>query len=36
MTDALNRIAALNEWRAGRVPLWNPYVSGGVPFPTVE
>jgi hypothetical protein len=27
-----DRIAALNEWRNGRVPLWNPYLSGGVPF----
>lgn len=27
-----DRRAALNEWRAGRLPLWNPFISGGVPF----
>jgi len=26
------RAFAANEWRAGRVPLWNPYVFGGHPF----
>ena len=27
-----DRLAALDQWRQGKVPLWNPYVSGGVPF----
>lgn len=27
-----DRRAALNEWRAGRLPLWNPLISGGVPL----
>ena len=26
------RVFAANEWRAGRVPLWNPYVFAGHPF----
>ena len=27
-----DRLFAVQEWRAGRVPLWNPYISGGVPI----
>ena len=26
------RVFAQQEWRAGRLPLWNPYVYGGTPF----
>ena len=27
-----DRLFAVEEWKAGRVPLWNPYISGGVPI----
>ena len=27
-----DRLAALQLWWQGQLPLWNPYLSGGVPF----
>jgi hypothetical protein len=27
-----DRLAAVREWKAGRLPLWNPYVGGGMPI----
>src|SRR5262245_41380514 len=27
-----DRLAAIREWRAGHLPLWNAYVGGGMPM----
>ena len=27
-----DRLAAVREWKAGHLPLWNPYVGGGMPM----
>ncbi|HEX7879812.1 MAG TPA: hypothetical protein VF720_10405, partial [Candidatus Eisenbacteria bacterium] len=27
-----DRLAAVAEWKKGRLPLWNPHVSAGIPF----